>query len=441
MDYTPDSISSAMNEAYTHTESSNGPAPLPESSVANAATDPKETMFNDINKDQLLRILRAWKKENTTDGKAFFSTYPLVWDECTDLQKAKTKLFWFEKLKDPHRIAIKVNADAALLAGSNVTKEREAQSNFNDYARLLHLKKDGRLATTWRAAFDQKTRNELDDKEGYCDPYDTLAESFNDYEEFKYVNASFPKKHKDVNGIVVVTSEDESLIDVAKRCVDINPNDSARPKRNGEWVKVKWKELNSSIAKQYAKYNTSGRQDGSAVEKLWVEFIDSGQEAVSVVIYYVITLFNLSELNTIGKILPAKMQANTTIINIETDNEAAAESHKASLRMKKTAQKRRERKAKRERLAEGDLDSSFEGSEDNSASITKMLDERLKEHNQIQENMFTFNWMMAHGSSSNKKQVRAVMAQKLKLASEGMDLKPAADDGSDEDSLFGIIDS
>lgn len=50
-------------------------------------------MFNDINKDQVLRILRAWKKENTTDGKAFFSTYPLVWDECSDLQKAKTKFF------------------------------------------------------------------------------------------------------------------------------------------------------------------------------------------------------------------------------------------------------------------------------------------------------------------------------------------------------------
>jgi len=333
-----------------------------------------------------------------------------------------------------------MNADAASLAGSNVTNEREAQSNLNDYARLLHLKKDGRLATTWRAAFDQKTRNELDNKEGCCDPYDTLAESFNDYEEFKYVNASIPKKHKDANGIVVVTSEDESLNEVAKRCVDINPNDCARPKRNGEWVKAKWKELNSSIAKQYAKYNTSGRQDGSAVEKLWVEFIDNGQEAVSVVIYYVIALFNLSELNTIGKILPAKMQANTTIINIETDNEAATESHKASLRMKKTAQKRRERKAKRERLAEGDLESSFEGSEDNSASITKVLDERLKEHNQIQENIFTLNWMMAHVSSSDKKQVRAVIAQKLKLASEGMDLKPAADDGSDEDSLFGIID-
>jgi hypothetical protein len=43
MDSIPRFTSSAMSEPSTHTDSSNGPAPLPESSVANEATDSNET--------------------------------------------------------------------------------------------------------------------------------------------------------------------------------------------------------------------------------------------------------------------------------------------------------------------------------------------------------------------------------------------------------------
>lgn len=112
--------------------------------------------------------------------------------------------------------------------------------------------------------------------DGYRDPYDTLADAFNDYDNFKYENATYPTKTRDSNGIIVVSSSDPDLVMVAKRCHDINPNDSNRPRRDKNWIKSKWKESNGSILKQYAKYDKSGRQVGSNTESLWVQLLDNG---------------------------------------------------------------------------------------------------------------------------------------------------------------------
>lgn len=88
------------------------------------------------------------------DHKSSYSSYRVSWDKLNDTQKLKTKLFWSEQLTNPQRNAIKILADDSTFASKQITKEREQQSNFNDYARLLHLKKDGKLAVTWNKAFE-----------------------------------------------------------------------------------------------------------------------------------------------------------------------------------------------------------------------------------------------------------------------------------------------
>lgn len=420
------------------------PAPRLELSATAPPSSP-EFLFDSINKDQLLICLKAWKSDQTKNGKGFYASYGNIWVKLNDSQKIKTKSFWMEQLSDPQRLAIFNKAESAFALGHTATKEREQQSNFNDYARLLHLKKDGKMVTAWNNAFDEKTRNEIDDADGYLDPYSILAEAFNDYSNFKYENASYPKLEHDKNGMMVITSYDEALNAVAKRCHDINPNDSNRPKRDGNWIKSKWKELNSSIAKQYAKYATSGRQDGSNIETLWVEFLDHGQDTVNVVVYYVICLFNLSELNTIGKILPREIQANSTFIDLSTSNDVAAASYVEAQRKKKTEQRRRQRRAKKLRETVGDngdadLNSSFDSvTDDNSNAMARVLDERLKDHNRSQEEMFTFNWMMTHGTKSDKKRVQAAMRQKFESICLGNVKSDKEVDVSSDDSLAELM--
>lgn len=136
-----------------------------------------------------------------------------------------------------------------------------------------------------------------------------------------------------------------------------------------------------------------------------------------------IALFKLSELNNIGKILPKEIMMNTTGIDNEISNEEAATSYIEKKRQQRTEQKREQRRRQRPQKSsknEDDVNSSISSSDDAGASnsIAQVLDKRLKEHNDNQEKMFTFNWMMANGTHNQQRIVKAVMSARLKNASE-----------------------
>ena len=137
----------------------------------------------------------------------------------------------------------------------------------------------------------------MDDKENWVDPFEILADMFNDYTEYNYENASYPEKHKDSNNMDCYTSFFPSFTLVAKKCYAINPTKEGRPKRDGSWIKSKWKYISKIVTTQYQRFTVSGKQSGDDLEDRWVKFIENGREVVSLIVYYVITLMNLYEMN------------------------------------------------------------------------------------------------------------------------------------------------
>ena len=108
---------------------------------------------------------------------------------------------------------------------------------------------------------------------------------------------------------------------------------------------------------------------------------------------------------------------NTAGIVNGTSNEVAADSYLNSRREKRSDRERIQRLAKSAKT-DDDLNSSIASTDDVSPTIAQVLDDRLKEYNDIQEKMFTFNWMMTNGTHSQKRTVQAVMAERLKSASD-----------------------
>lgn len=69
-------------------------------------------------------------------------------------------------------------------------RQRQANTNKHDQARLLHLRADSACAVNWTAVLRAKTRQELDARaDPSTDPWNQLAEKFNNYEAYQYVNA------------------------------------------------------------------------------------------------------------------------------------------------------------------------------------------------------------------------------------------------------------
>lgn len=123
-------------------------------------------------------------------------------------------------------------------------------------------------------------RNQLDDHQNYVDPYSLLSDAFNVYVTYIFVNASMSISFNDISGVLQYRSNDPTLHFVAEKCHAIDPRDNHRPKRDGKWIKAKWKYLNSIIGKHYSNFTRSGNQDREHMEDEWVKFLDNSQSPV-----------------------------------------------------------------------------------------------------------------------------------------------------------------
>jgi len=101
---------------------------------------------------------------------------------------------------------------------------------------FIDLRIDPGAAADWTAALAEKTRAELDvsnsSQAADADPYNRLAEKFNDYENYKYQNAVI-HPNRTTNGLYEPLAGMEEL---AKFCFDINPSSTGRPIRDAGWI-------------------------------------------------------------------------------------------------------------------------------------------------------------------------------------------------------------
>lgn len=81
---------------------------------------------------------------------------------------------------------------------------RQAATNKHDKVRILHLRADPTNCGLWTAALREKTREELDNRDDpAADPWNRLAERFNDTNANVYNNAVIVPGAVGPNGLSV----------------------------------------------------------------------------------------------------------------------------------------------------------------------------------------------------------------------------------------------
>ncbi len=155
---------------------------LPVFWLINDVNGHSEALFHFLDKSLLLKHLRELKPDKTVNRKAFYKSY-VKWEDLNQTQRNKTIIFWVTNLTDGVRFALKqcVEADAANESAEEAN--RLSITNKHDKARLLHLRIDPSAAVQWSEALREKSRVQLDDRDGqggYVCPFDSLASLFND---------------------------------------------------------------------------------------------------------------------------------------------------------------------------------------------------------------------------------------------------------------------
>jgi len=147
-------------------------------------------IFDRLDKDILLKHLRGLAIDLTINGKLFYKTY-FKWEALTPDQRGKAFHFWSTNLSECTHLRLKVLIEHEMKNEASDETCRQSLTTYNDLARLLHLKVDPSAAVLWSEALREKSRLQLDDKEGhggFVDAYDALASMFNDPSN-KYQNA------------------------------------------------------------------------------------------------------------------------------------------------------------------------------------------------------------------------------------------------------------
>jgi hypothetical protein len=147
---------------------------------------------------------------------------------------------------------------------ANVADEivRQAMTTKDDLARLLHLRVDPGAAADWTSALREKTRAQLDvinsaEQAADADPYNRLAEKFNNYDTYNYQNACIIPNRLTTAGTYVAAP---LMSKIAEYCHDFNPSAADRPNRDGGWIRSKYKELKGKISICFNNYHRSGQQ-------------------------------------------------------------------------------------------------------------------------------------------------------------------------------------
>src|SRR3546814_10160705 len=117
--------------------------------------------------------------------------------------------------------------------------DRAPRAAFNDTARLIHITGDPTLFATFTAAFQPMDRATLDAAANdRMDPWAVIADAFNDYEQFLYLNATL--QYGADGGEPRSKPGVETAFGI---CRAWNPTDSSRPPRTADWLRIKLNKL------------------------------------------------------------------------------------------------------------------------------------------------------------------------------------------------------
>lgn len=214
----------------------------------------------------------------------------------------------------------------------------------HDKARLLHLRIDPKATADWTQALREKTRSQLDTDIPDADPWNSLAEKFNNYDENIYYNAVIKRNILSTAGLYVA---EVNMGAVALECHELNPSMDARPMRDATWVRNQCRDLKGKLSLCFTNYRRSGNQ---AEENRYDEWVKYSTAFNNDVVIYAIALLNSNIMDQIGRALPEDIQRDTGAL----EKSDTYESRKAYAQERKRV--RREGKSRRdvEKLASPD---------------------------------------------------------------------------------------
>lgn len=138
-----------------------------------------------------------------------------------------------------------------------VRPKRAPTTTPDDICRLIHLVNDPTNAGLLTAAYQPLSRTELDrPSSDRRDPWLEIAARFNDYDQFRYANATVePGRDGD-------EPRSAAGMDVAfSTCGTWNPTNSSRPPRDAGWIRTQLSSLRKDYTRIRDKYHASGNQD------------------------------------------------------------------------------------------------------------------------------------------------------------------------------------
>jgi hypothetical protein len=234
--------------------------------------------FEGLDPEIILSFLLTLPSSACINGKPFYKTYK-KWSTMNVEQRTKSICFWNENLTDSVRGEILNKARSKMAEEVVEERQRQANTNKHDQARLLHLRADPAAAANWTAALREKGRMELDNRNDcQSDPWNLLAEKFNDYNTYRYSNVVVQSRIDEngrrvmllgPGGLPVAVRGRESLV---KCCFDINPCQVGRPFRDGGWIRNQYRYIKGKISLCLQNYRKSGNQAAENPYDEWAEY-------------------------------------------------------------------------------------------------------------------------------------------------------------------------
>lgn len=178
--------------------------------------------------------------------------------------------------------------------------------NKHDWSRLIHMLGDSRLLSLFTKLSSVKTREELDDKNGFVnvDAMVALTDAFNDYDTYKYQNPTFITGHDGHKHIAI------GMGSAFPYCGDLNPCDSNRPERTAAEFSTHLKKFKGLMTIAYTNYMKSGQhEDDEDSIGTFRGYIDGDIKCL-----YGFVVLNTMDISFLGRILSEDGQADTGVI-------------------------------------------------------------------------------------------------------------------------------
>jgi len=367
-----------------------------------AITTDSSMPFAGIDTIHIISLLQTVPNNECINGKGFWKTYG-KWESLSLDQRNRALYFWNNNLTDATRQNLVDESRKISRVEQQEESTRQAITTKHDKARLLHLRADVSLSADWTRALREKSRPELDNKSDDLDPWNLLAEKFNDYETFHYQNLCIVPNKLNAAGCSIPVPKMQAI---AALCHDINPSMPGRPLRDGGWVRIQYRELKGKISLCFNNYRRSGNQEEENPYDEWVKFSTFMNNDV---ITYARVLFSDEIMDQLGRALPKDLQRDTGAITIDDTYE---------IRKEKAQARKRQRDAAKERnLKKGSSSSSssshFEDhTVDPYSSIAHAIERGMNKQSEETNRVPLATFIMEYGNEDEK---RGTMEEMMKM--------------------------